>query len=41
MKPDTKDSIFSSVKPRSFPWFLPPLLLGIIALVILYKWFVQ
>jgi len=41
MKPDTKDSIFSSVKPRNLPWFFLPVMLGVITLIILFKWFVQ
>ena len=40
MKPDTaKDSIFSSEKPRNLPWFFLPVVLGIIALVVIFKWF--
>jgi len=35
----TKDSIFSSEKPRSIPWFFLPVLMGVIALVVLFKWF--
>lgn len=40
MKPnDGKDSIFSNSKPSDIPWFLFPVILGIIALIIIYKWF--
>jgi len=40
MKPyNKKDSIFSSVKPWDLPWFYLPVLLGVIALVVLFKWF--
>ena len=40
MKPDTeKDSIFSSVKPRDLPWFFLPVMLGVVALVVIFKWF--
>jgi len=40
MKPDTaKYSIFSSVKPRNLPWFFLPVVLGIIALVVIFRWF--
>jgi len=35
----TKDSIFSSGKPKNLPWFFVPLMLGVIALIVLFKWF--
>ncbi|MFQ5782759.1 MAG: hypothetical protein ACE5GR_06870 [Nitrosopumilus sp.] len=34
-----KDSIFSSENPREIPWFFVPVLLGIIALVVIFRWF--
>ena len=38
MKPDDgKDSLFSTSKPKSFPWFYIPVLIGITLIVILYK----
>jgi hypothetical protein len=40
MNPEsTKDSIFSSEKPRDIPWFFLPMMVGIIALIIIYRWF--
>ena len=35
----TKDSIFSLSKPTSLPWFFLPVMLGVIAIVVLFKWF--
>ena len=40
MKPRTaKDSLFSSGKPKSIPWFFVPVMLGIIGLILIFKWF--
>jgi len=35
----TKDSLFSSGKPMNFPWFYLPLMLGVVALIVIFKWF--
>ena len=35
----TKDSIFSSEKPKNFPWFFVPVMLGIVTLIVIFKWF--
>jgi len=39
MKPTDDGSIFSNSKPRNIPWFFLPVILGVIALIIIYKWF--
>jgi hypothetical protein len=40
MNPNTtKDSIFSSGKPKNLPWFFVPLMSGVVALIVLFKWF--
>jgi len=35
----SKDSMFSSGKPKNLPWFFFPVLLGLAALIFLFKWF--
>jgi hypothetical protein len=35
----TKDSLFSSGKPQNLPWFFVPLMIGVVALIFLFKWF--
>jgi len=35
----TKDSLFSSGKPKNLPWFFVPLMFGVVALIVLFKWF--
>ena len=35
----TEGSIFSSEKPRNIPWFFVPVMLGIMALIVIFKWF--
>jgi len=35
----TKDSLFSSGKPKNLPWFFVPLMFGLVALIVLFKWF--
>ena len=40
MKPEKgKESIFSNSKPRDIPGFWVPVVLGIITMVVIYKWF--
>ena len=40
MKPDnTKDSFFSTGKPKRLPWFYALILLGILGLIFMFKWF--
>ncbi len=40
MNPCTsKDSMFSSGKPKNLPWFFLPVMFGIIVMVIIFKWF--
>jgi len=34
-----KDSLFSAGKPKNLPWFFFPMLLGLAALIFLFKWF--
>ena len=36
---DDDSSLFSSDKPKSFPWFYIPVMLGVVALIFIYKWF--
>ena len=40
MKPDNGDDpLFSAGKPKSFPWFFVPVIIGVAVLVLLYQWF--
>jgi len=40
MEPDDgKNSLFSTGKPKSFPWFYIPVVIGVAVIVILYKLF--
>ncbi len=40
MNPYTSEgSIFSSSKPREIPWFFAPVMLGLIGLIGIFKWF--
>ncbi|MGI0063884.1 MAG: hypothetical protein ACREAJ_03080 [Nitrosopumilaceae archaeon] len=40
MKPRSDDdSLFSAGKPKNFPWFYIPVLIGLAALIFLFKWF--
>ena len=36
---DGKNSLFSTGKPKSFPWFYIPVVIGVAVIVILYKLF--
>lgn len=39
MNPDYKEgSVFSSTKPREIPWFSVPVMLGIVGLIVIFKW---
>jgi len=40
MKPDNaKDSFFSTGKPKNLPWFYILILMGILSLIFMFKWF--
>jgi hypothetical protein len=34
---EAKGSIFTSSKPKSFPWFYVPVIIGVVTLVIIYN----
>jgi len=39
MKSDIEDSVFSSSKPREIPWFFVLMMLGIVGMVLAFRWF--
>ncbi|MGI0064858.1 MAG: hypothetical protein ACREAL_08330 [Nitrosopumilaceae archaeon] len=40
MNPRTSDdSLFSAGKPKKLPWFFVPVIIGLVALILIFKWF--